>query len=445
MNRVLILVNDIDYMSIDGIYAEYSPYLIVSVRTETIMTGNEYIELEVDDKSIVENYLSFLKGEEFHMDEKDEEFFGVMGHPNLMEYPIDYWKEKLRSKWIRDNFYRLSLKDKDDGLYGLIKLDIINQPNIAIVGHQEWNIYNSLPPIISIDSERDGVVVAGGAALWCAGGITTCGDVDFFSLDKDKSTDFFLTNKGGYPDINIAANQISHNINSNSCVAVLRNSYSRKGFLDWYKKVTLIRRVYTCPSEVVHGFDLDISQFIIIFKDGVPSLYTTSIGMYAMKHKIQWYDQEMSSTTYITRLAKYAGRGYPLRLPLINRDNLVSEYEKRNALHYLLYCDPYMIVDNTKKYNDVGSILIIIAFGEFTDTRVIHKLLTGEDVLSTQWKSYTDPCYGNHMITSLEQILVAPWIEVNPMQQDVLSGILYPMHMENLEELYRQSPLYKKE
>lgn len=40
---------------------------------------------------------------------------------------------------------------------------------------------------IPIDTDRDKIVIAGGAALYSSGMSTSMGDIDLFSLDKDRS------------------------------------------------------------------------------------------------------------------------------------------------------------------------------------------------------------------------------------------------------------------
>jgi len=117
------------------------------------------------DSSLVDNYLRFLTGRPFHMRKKDAAFFDLMGHANIQSYPLDYWRVKLRSKWIRDNFNRLELWR--DPFYGLVEVPVA----IKI-------------PVFS----RDGnVYVAGGAALFMVGITTDFDDIDLFTTNKTEA------------------------------------------------------------------------------------------------------------------------------------------------------------------------------------------------------------------------------------------------------------------
>ena len=119
-----IIVNDILY-SIDKIYAEYSPYLSTLVNTKISVDmnkeGHYILNMDLETEISMIEYVAFLKGESFEMDEDIAILFDMMGHSNHMDYPLDYWRVKLRDNWIRDNMYRLDLWK--DPYYGLQKID----------------------------------------------------------------------------------------------------------------------------------------------------------------------------------------------------------------------------------------------------------------------------------------------------------------------------------
>jgi hypothetical protein len=80
--------------------------------------------------------------------------------------------------------------------------------------------------------------------------------------------------------------------------------------------------VYTCPSEVVHGFDVDCVGFVY---DG-EKLYATKRALYAAKNGVNWFDPSRSSPSYAYRLIKYKRRGFNISLPLFTNININNTY-----------------------------------------------------------------------------------------------------------------------
>jgi hypothetical protein len=102
------------------------------------------------------------------MDEEVASFFDMMGHENKLNYPLPYWKVKLQDNWIRENMYRLHLHA--DPYYGLIKIPIVYR----LDGKHKWDI-------------PEGLVIAGGAALYMSGAACNYSDIDAFVVDKEKA------------------------------------------------------------------------------------------------------------------------------------------------------------------------------------------------------------------------------------------------------------------
>jgi len=454
---MVVITNNSVRVYIDAKYLHFSPYLYGQYHI------NERLEKESDPIIIEDvydddllNYLSFLKGEEFAMDERAESFFDYMGHCNTMEYPLDYWKVKLRSRWIRHNFYRLELWR--DPFYGLVKIPI---PHI----HPK-----RLPLDINFNYEDTGVVIAGGYVLFLMGAFFEYSDVDTFSTDKEKSMKWFF--------------DIPSYINA---TYQAYNTYVP--YLGC--KLSLIRRVYRSPAEVVHGFDLDSCQFLAIVENGEITIYGTEIGVYALRNMVNWLDPDMASTTYLQRLGKYQERGFQLRLPLITIDDIdlspLHGYSPLFGPHLVIEqtLSPYMIYHSSIggsvcKYrelvrernapHDLGSILIYIAFGNLRVGKVIYSLLTADrtqEELAEMQKTYStpitelisrasDPDITDEERSLLEEIILRmsindggiidilslPWIEVDPMSQGELTGVMYPIKYDNLVDIYRRSPLY---
>lgn len=438
---MVIVSNRYVRYDVDEKYLSYSPYIsaaIDMIEKSGSLEGD--VVIEGVSTEILSNYIQFLLGNPFVLKKDDAEFFDFMGHANHMEYPLPYWKLKLASKWTRDNFYRLDLCNRDSGLYGLRKLGKVN----------DINIFSR----IEVDTKRDGVVIAGGAALFMTGVTRSFNDIDLFSLDKEKSLRFFLT--GERP---LTTDRVKCQANSISSGMLLRITNDITNTITQeYKKISLIRRVYRCPSEIVHGFDLDISQFVVVYDDNMPVLYGTDIGIYAAMNMVSWVDPEMASTTYLERLAKYQKRGFKVKLPLIQKCNVsiksLPGYKKNSLLSMKSMLNS--LLPNTSRVtrimamreevlesgvpHDLGSILIYLGFFDLDSRLLVYALSTAErtqeevDIMMQRYDrdTHSDECVD------------VPWIEIDPMSQGPLTGIIYPMSMENITDIYKASPLYKR-
>src|SRR3990167_4789346 len=119
-----------DLLCSDGIVVRiedisYSPYLL-SLKAMSLprdMVDGLYKIPFVS--SMVREYRAFLEGEIPRMDDELEAMFDWMGHPNKLNYPLDYWAVKLHDNWMRDHLYPRRLYM--DPYYDLIEVPIVNQ------------------------------------------------------------------------------------------------------------------------------------------------------------------------------------------------------------------------------------------------------------------------------------------------------------------------------
>lgn len=78
--------------------------------------------------------------------------------------------------------------------------------------------------------------------------------------------------------------------------------------------IQIILRLYSSPSEIIHGFDLGSSAVGFDGKD----LYFTSLSKFAYEYGCNIVDTTRRSTTYERRLIKYFDRGFEIILPHFN-------------------------------------------------------------------------------------------------------------------------------
>lgn len=278
--------------AVEDKYVEYSPFLRTLRDTDVRVEkdGDAYI-VDVDPVSFQE-YVAFLRGEDFKMDEEVMELFDFMGHHNDMEYPIDYWKVKLFDNWVRDNFYRLDLCK--DPHYGLVKIPVKKYPMFQISGEGKFHKLR----MHRRTDDTNTTVLAGGAALWMAGYSKRAHDFDiFFTCDQKEAEE-------------ILKEEIEDDDNSDR-VKVTTNTVN----IHHSRQIQYIARIYTSLSEILHGFDVDCCG---VGWEGDNHLWVTKRALYAIENKINWFDRMRASPSYGHRLAKYHSRGYEIGLPLFD-------------------------------------------------------------------------------------------------------------------------------
>lgn len=88
-------------------------------------------------------------------------------------------------------------------------------------------------------------------------------------------------------------------------------------------KFQVILRAYASPSAVVHAFDIPAC---CTFYDGTTA-YSTTLGAFAHRYRVNLVNPEYRSTTYESRLLKYFDRSYALGLTHLDSSALVAGSE----------------------------------------------------------------------------------------------------------------------
>jgi hypothetical protein len=282
------------------------------------MDGN-YI-LDPEDHHHFQEFYNFLLGGDFTWNEDIAAYFGFMGYPNTLEYPLSFWKVKLQDNWIRDNFYKLELWKEDSNLYSdLIQIQRGPYVGLVEIPHEEdprvINFSNTafdLEMVKNVDFASGNIILAGGSlTLLLSKDPRMPHDLDFFLMTKDplvakEEIKKLLVN---YPCMS--------SVCENTEIILTQNAIT----IGSYRPYTqIIFRLYQCPSETVHGFDIDASG---VLYDG-KAIWATRRAYYAHVHKINYFDYDRMSPTYGYRLAKYATRGYQVWLPDFDKKNKLT-------------------------------------------------------------------------------------------------------------------------
>ena len=249
------------------------------------MMGDTYI---LDEFPLLDKYINYLQGKEFSLspDEKEEflqmcDFFGHDVKKYYM-YDVEIIPMKMHDDWVRDNLYKLELWK--DPFYDLMEIPIVGD-----------RVQETLDKVKLVD----GSYIAGGAAMYMAGWIDVHKDIDIFFTNKNALSEILLLECKSISD------EFGHSF------------YVSKNAVDISYHVQGILRLYKAPTEIVHGFDVDCCGILYDHLSG--KLWATKRAYWSFKNKMNIFDPERASPSYIPRLVKYMRRGYDIFVPFFTQ------------------------------------------------------------------------------------------------------------------------------
>lgn len=86
--------------------------------------------------------------------------------------------------------------------------------------------------------------------------------------------------------------------------------------------VQFILRIHRCPSDIIHGFDIDSTCILYDFLTN--SFYMTKRFIYSLENRMNTVNFEKLSPTYEYRLSKYLHKGFDIFVPLV-KEKLLSQ------------------------------------------------------------------------------------------------------------------------
>lgn len=163
------------------------------------------------------------------------------------------------------------------------------------------------------------VCVAGGAVLQMfQGSCDTCysstppGDIDVFVWGLTET------------EANAKVKQIMRTLKVLSC-SFTGNAYTC--ILEKDIVLQVICRLYSSPSEIIHGFDIQACKVLMLY-DHVHKcnrVYGTQTFIESLKYRAVWVDTERQSSTYAVRLVKYFCKGFDVIVPGLQRRRIDCE------------------------------------------------------------------------------------------------------------------------
>lgn len=270
-----------------------------------------------------------------------------------MNYPHDFSLIKDEDNKIRNEMYNMKLYE--DSYYRLVK----------ILGLKDSPIKEYIDNIFGKYLCNGKIVVAGGACL------EMHPELDYETRDIDV---FFTCMKEEAIDIikEISSGEFGWK------VMLTGNSVSMQ-CTDIFYQIQFILRLYKSPMEVVYGFDLDASGILYNGQD----MYMTKRTEYSLEHKVNYFDPERSSMSYVNRLMKYALRGFKIEMPildtyLIDHTSIMNDirsmcvrFLKGNYPDY--DCDSHYLHESSIVYKRLARICGMEAFKEFIDMNMFIK------------------------------------------------------------------------
>ena len=89
------------------------------------------------------------------------------------------------------------------------------------------------------------------------------------------------------------------------------------------RDIQIVFRLYTQPAEVILGFDIDCASILYDFSS--QSVFCTERCALSLNTRTNVLNQTRRSTSYATRLIKYAHRGFSIVIPGFSRNFLLAE------------------------------------------------------------------------------------------------------------------------
>ena len=291
---------------------DYESYELCSMYCKTqTMYDPEYYNIYAEEKTYrnLQGFDELIPILEFPVQPRNE-FFDVKVSNS----------KKRNEIFTESKFYSNKLISKRDFIYYPITGDYeIHDPS--------YFLPNLFLPYV------DYLVCAGGYPISCLFYVDY-NDVDIFihSCDEEKAQEI----------IDYIASKHKVYINDKTCM-----------FFYNCHKIQIILSIYTSPSQIIHGFDVDCCCILYDLKSQM--LYATKRGFYALRNRVNTVNYDRMSKSYPFRLGKYMKRGFPVAVPYEN-ENLVfpRDFEYMNVKDFtpktngLLTMLKYVLFDTSK-------------------------------------------------------------------------------------------------
>lgn len=307
-------------------FMQFSPLLKTLFETKLeVEVKNGYPIIGDDDPMfrLMGEYLLYLSGQSFTLNNEEEkelfiDLYDYMGgeplSPSLLALPPPMFAMKMTDNWRRTHL----LSFNEDPFFGLVEIPRVRDYKICL----ERQV---IP---------DGTYIAGGYAMYLAGWSDKYKDVDLFFTRKDALIELLkeicsdMTEVKGVKYVESTDDDEDYSdhfrVTKNS-VELIHGSVTATGDNLSIQRPSIqgILRLYSCPSEIIHGFDVDCCG--ILYDPSSDKLYATERALYAFLNKTNIFDPERSSPSYVYRLTKYALRGYDIYIPGYDESRLDQE------------------------------------------------------------------------------------------------------------------------
>lgn len=167
------------------------------------------------------------------------------------------------------------------------------------------------------------VCVAGGAVLQMFQGSISGAPFEYVPRAPPGDIDVFVWGLTE-AEANAKVKQIMSTLKVLSC-SFTGNAYTCNLQKDIVLQV--ICRLYSSPSEIIHGFDIQACKVLMLYdqEHKCNRVYGTKTFIESLKYRAVWVDTERQSSTYAVRLVKYFCKGFDVIVPGLERRRIDCE------------------------------------------------------------------------------------------------------------------------
>jgi len=205
-------------------------------------------------------------------------------------------------------------------------------------------------------------------------------------------------------------------------------------FIDKMRSIQIIKRLYTSPSQIIHGFDVD-SCCILSTLDG--NVFITERGSYALRTGYNTLNFDRLSPSYEYRLMKYNRRGFGLWIPFVEyfKDNCIFDVDiiDKNKTSSIIIKDLFI---ETPKRGTLKNVEKVSDYYSFHNSRSGNKNVLGEYIT---FKTLNP---SEQIINTFHRIVLSDVKEWYPLKTETIHMNTSINHLST--EIIEIQPIYKR-
>ena len=274
----------------------------------------------------------------FTLSKEDRDYLELKGYTNPLNYDPKYFlisEEEKIYRNLKDFDHCIDITDDTELLKKTKKLSESCFPGENTLPEKIKGYPSRIKDsIFDLFYEfKDNIIIAGGAALSLYyskyNRAISSSDVDIFFINCTPERALEIIRAIESKSVATGENKMLFTINrtrNTEHAYTLYKTYHPNPTISYpiYVEIQFIKRIYSSPSEIIHGFDVD-SCCILATMD--KKYYTTKRGYYALQHKYNTVNFNHLSPSYEYRCLKYLDRTFNLYIPQMSqlKNNMIFD------------------------------------------------------------------------------------------------------------------------